>query len=538
MRLAHLASANDRVLVKILRQQAESIPDAPYLVAGERRYTFGQVNELANAYAAGFRGLGVQAGDTVALFMAGGSPELVLATYGINKLGAIWVPTNTDYRKEWLREPLQESRARILVVDSALLPRVAELGPQLPVSCVVVNGESGITLPGVRMVDLAEFGQHRATEPEIDLAYSDTAAVLWTSGTTGNPKGVMQSHSAWVRGSESSIRSFHVREGDVLFNCLPMYNSAAWISSVYPALVAGVPFALDDHFSVSTFWERTRYYGATHIFTLGSMHIFLWQAPPQPDDRDNPVRVASMIPMPDRLMEPFKERFGIEMIAQGYGQSEAFTVLLRIDDGTRRWKLNSAGMPPPGMTVELHDDDDVAVPVGEVGEFCVRPAEPYSIFSGYFHNAEATATAFRNLWYHTGDLGRKDEDGEFFFFDRKKDYIRYKGRNISSFAVEAAVNAHPAVAQSAAFGIQSVELEAEAEVKVDVVLTPDATLSAEELARFVNETAPYFFVPRYIEFVDELPLTPTGKIRKFALRERGLTGKVWDRAAAGFIVKR
>jgi len=268
------------------------------------------------------------------------------------------------------------------------------------------------------------------------------------------------------------------------------------------------------------------------------MHIFLWQAPPRPDDRDNPVRVASTIPMPDRLMEPFKERFGIERIAQGYGQSEVFTVLLRIDDGTRRWKTNSAGVPPAGMEVRLHDENDVEVPVGEVGEFCVRPAEPYRIFNGYFNNPEATAAAFRNLWYHTGDLGRKDEGGEFFFFDRKKDYIRYKGRNVSSFAVEAAVNAHPAVAQSAAYGVQSAELEMEAEIKVDVVLNPGATLRPEELATFVNETAPYFFVPRYIEFLDALPLTPTGKVRKFALRERGIGDKVWDRVAAGFVVKR
>jgi carnitine-CoA ligase len=537
MHLAQLSSVNDRVLGKILRRQAESIPDVTYLMAGERRYSFGRVNELANAYAAGFRDAGVQPGDTVAILMAG-SPELVFTTFGINKLGAIWVPTNTDYRKEWLREGLQDSQARVLVVDAPLLPRVAELGPNLPFECVVVNGKSDVTLQGVRMVDLAEFGQRSAPEPDVEVAHSDTAAVLWTSGTTGKPKGVMQSHSAWVRGSESSIQNFRVREGDVLYNCLPMYNSAAWISTVYPALVAGVPFGLDEHFSVSTFWDRTRFYGATHMFTLGIMHIFLWQAPARADDRDNPVRVASTIPMPDRIMEPFKERFGIELIAQGYGQSEAFVVLQRIDDGARPWKLNSAGVPPSGMEVQLHDDDDIEVAAGEVGEFCVRPADPYRIFNGYFNNSEATAAAFRNLWFHTGDLGRKDEDGEFFFFDRKKDYVRHKGRNISSFAVEAAVNAHPAVAQCAAYGVPSIELETEAEIKVDVVLNAGATLRPEDLATFVNETAPYFFVPRYIEFLDDLPLTPTGKIRKFTLRERGIGDRVWDRDKAGFVVKR
>jgi crotonobetaine/carnitine-CoA ligase len=467
-----------------------------------------------------------------------GSPELVFTTSGINKLGAIWVPTNTDYRKEWLREALQDSRARVLVVDAPLLPRVAELGPHVPFECVVVNGTSDLAVEGVRMADLAEFAQLRANEPDVEVSHADTAAVLWTSGTTGKPKGVMQSHSAWVRGSESSIRSFRVRGGDVLYNCLPMYNSAAWISTVYPALVAGLPFGLDDHFSVSGFWDRIRFYGATHMFTLGAMHIFLWQAPARADDRANPVRVASAIPMPDRLLGPFKERFGVEVIVQGYGQSEAFTVLTRVDDGTRRWKPNSTGVPQPGVEVRLLDDDDVEVPVGDVGEICVRPADPYVIFNGYFNDPEATAAAFRNLWYHTGDLARRDEDGEFFFFDRKADYIRYKGRNVSSFAVEAAVNAHPAVAQSAAYGVPSAELEAEAEIKVDVVLKPAANLRPEELATFVNETAPYFFVPRYIEFVDQLPQTPTGRVRKFALRQRGVGDATWDRAAAGFVVKR
>ena len=536
MNRVDLSAPNARVLGDILRTQAESIPDAVYLMAGDRQYTFGRTNELANAYAAGLRGLGVQPGDSVAIFMAG-SPELIFISFAINKLGAIWVPTNTDYRKEWLREAFQDSRARVLIVDAALLPRVAELG-RLPFEHVIVNGTGDLTIEAARTTGLAELAQLGAQEPDVEVSHGDTAAVLWTSGTTGKPKGVMQSHSAWVRGSESSVRSFRIRQGDVLYNCLPMYNSAAWISTVYPALIAGVPFGLDDHFSVSAFWDRIRFYRATHMFTLGAMHVFLWQAPPHPEDSNNPVRVASAIPMPDRLMGPFKERFGIDTIVQGYGQSEAFTVLLRIDDGMRALKANSAGIPPAGMEVRLLDDHDVEVPVGEVGEFCIRPAAPYTIFNGYFHDPDATAAAFRNLWYHTGDLGRRDQDGEFFFFDRKADYIRYKGRNVSSFAVEAAVNAHPAVAQAAAYGVKSAELESEAEMKVDVVVKPDAQLSAEDLASFVNDTAPYFFVPRYIEFVDHLPQTPTGRVRKFALRTRGVTERTWDREAAGFVVRR
>ncbi len=310
------------------------------------------------------------------------------------------------------------------------------------------------------------------------------------------------------------------------------------MANIYPALIAGLPVALDPRFSVGEFWDRTRFYGATHIFTLGAMHIFLWQAPERPDDRDNPVRVASAIPMPEWLLEPFRQRFGIEVVTQGYGQSEAFTILYRVDDGSRQWKPNSAGVPAEGFEVKLLDDDDREVPVGEVGEFCLRPAEPNTIFNGYFGDPEATLAAFRNLWYHTGDLGRRDADGEFFFVDRKADYIRYKGRNVSSFDVEAAVGAHPAVLRCAAYGVPRPELDWEAEIKVDIVLRPGASATAEEIARFVNERAPYFFVPRYIEFVSELPTTPTGRVGKFELRQRGVTAATWDREKAGFAVRR
>jgi crotonobetaine/carnitine-CoA ligase len=532
-----LESQESCVLGAVLRRQAEAVPDAVYLMAGEVHYSYGRVNELANSYAAGLRELGVEAGDTVALFM-GSSPECVLTTFGVNKLGAIWVPTNTDYRGEWLRRSLEDSRARVLVTDADLLPRVAALGSDLPFDRIVVRGRAEQKIGGIPTVDLAQLADFGKEEPDVSVAHGDTAAVLWTSGTTGRPKGVMQSHCAWLRGSQSTVRSFQMREGDVLYNCLPMYNSAAWVANVYPALVAGLAVGLDEHFSAGAFWDRTRFYGATHCFTLGAMHIFLWQAPERPDDKDNPVRVASTIPIPDRLIEPFKERFGIEVIAQGYGQSEAFTILNRVDDGTRSWKQNSAGLPPPGFDVRLLDDNDVEVPVGEVGEFCVRPDEPYTLFNGYFEDAEATAAAFRNLWYHTGDLGRRDEDGEFYFFDRKADYMRYKGRNVSSFAVEAVVNAHPAVSESAAYGVTSEYLESECEIKVEVVLQPGKELGPEELATFMNENAPYFFVPRYIEFVDELPHTPSGRVRKFQLRRRGVTDATWDREAAGFELRR
>jgi len=546
--LMHNAALDDparRKLGDVLRRQADAIPDATYLLSGEDRISYGEANALANRYARGLRELGVTRGDTVAFFMRS-CTEFVFATYGAMKLGAVWIPTNADYKGEWLRMSLEDSRSRVLFVDSGLVPRLVEVlgrasgDAGLGIEHVVVRGEipeeaSQLAATVHAIADLAGRDGEEPDDPGIE--YGDTAAVLWTSGTTGRSKGVMQSHNAWVRGAVSGAVTSGIRDHDVMYCCLPMYNSAAWVACVYRALVTGLPFALDPEFSPKRFWDRCRHYGATQTFTLGAMHMFLWQAPERDDDADNPVRHSSMIPVPDDLIAPFKRRFGIETIDQGYGQSEVLGLLHRVDDGTK-WKPGCLGISLPGVEVSLRGDDDREVTPGEVGEFCVRPTEPFVLFNGYFNDPEATLRSFSNLWYHLGDLGKRDEDGDYYFVDRKADYIRHKGRNISSFAVEAAATAHPSVAQAAAYGVQSAELESESELKLAVVAAPGASLEAEDLARFINDNAPYFFVPRYIELVDELPQTPTGRVQKYKLRERGVTAGTWDRDAAGFVVKR
>jgi crotonobetaine/carnitine-CoA ligase len=532
-----LDDPRERLLGRCIRRQAEAIPEHDFLLSGDERWSYGRVDELARATARGFAELGVGHGDTVCLLMES-SPATVWTTLGLNKLGAIWVPSSTEYKGRWLRQQLAESRARVLVVDERLVDRVAESGEGLPFERVVVRGDAGAARRlGLPSFSLAEFERTPGPEPDDGgLFLGDTAAILWTSGTTGRSKGVMQSHNVWVRAAIDGARNSGLREGEVIYSCLPMYQSAAWVANVYRALVCGVPCAIDPRFSVHEFWDRCRHYGATMVFTLGAMHIFLWQQPERPDDARNPVRSAGMIPMPDALIEPFKKRFGIEEIHQGYGQSEVMTLLARRPG--RSYKANALGEPASGLELELLDDHDTEVPSGQVGELCVRPLEPYSIFNGYFHEPALTLSALRNVWYHTGDLFRRDEDGDYFFVDRKADYIRYKGRSVASVEVEAAVAAHPAVAQAAAHGVPSAELEAEAELKVCVVRKPGREVGAEELARFVNDTAPYFFVPRYIEFVDELPATPTGRVQKYKLRERGVTTETWDARLAGFVVKR
>ncbi|MFC2027715.1 AMP-binding protein [Chloroflexota bacterium] len=534
----NLEDKEDRILGKILQRQAENDPDRIFIMADQDRYSFAQVNQLANSYAAGLRDLGIKRDDTVAIFMES-CPEFIFAAFGANKLGAIWVPTNIDYKGQWLREALEDSVAKVLFVDATLLPRLAEVASGLQFEKIIVRRQAGEVDLNIPLIDINEFSNVPATElDQSELNYGDTVAVLWTSGTTGRAKGVMQSHNAWIRAAISGARMSGVRDDDILYCCLPLYNSGAWVTAVYRALITGIPMGLDAKFSATKFWDRCRYYKATMIFTLGAMHMFLWHAPELPNDSDNPVRAASMIPIPDDLIGPMKKRFGIDTIDQGYGQSEALGMFTRLADGSRTYAPGSLGDPVEGIEIKLLDEGDIEVPVGEVGEFCIRPTEPNVIFNGYFNNPEATLKAFRNLWYHTGDSGRRDEEGNHFFVDRKADFIRYGGRNISSFAVEAAVSKHPAVKQCAAHGVTSVELEAEAELKVVVVVNEGHQVSADELARFVNDNAPYFFVPLYIEFMEELPQTPTGRVQKYKLRERGVTPETWDRKAAGFVLER
>ena len=195
-------------------------------------------------------------------------------------------------------------------------------------------------------------------------------------------------------------------------------------------------------------------------------------------------------------------------------------------------ELEIPSVPP------LVDDDGNDVPEGTPGEALVRGRAPHVIFEGYFDNPGANAASFKDGWFRTGDLLRRDPDGDYYFVDRKKDSIRSKGRNISTIEVEQAVSHHPAIARVAAYGVTCEHLDAEEELALAVVLKEGTELTAPDLARFINDNAPYFFVPRYIEFVDSLPYTPTNKVQKFLLRERGISDRTWDRKAAGFELKK
>lgn len=523
---------------RALALQADAVSDAPFLACDDRRYSYAEVNDTVNRYANSLRALGVGPGDPVSMLMDN-SLEFVFSALAVNKLGAMWVPSNTSYRGEWLSRTFEDGGAKVLLVDESLLGRATEDGLARRFERVVVNGDVEAVPDEVlrpRSISMSELAAGSGKEPNTSADATTISSVMWTSGTTGRSKGVMQPFGAWYAAARIFTRARDVRSDDVFYCCVPLFNSGGWSLNVFQAMYTGLPIAIDKEFSVSGFWDRVRRYGATQLLTLGSMHMFLWQQDERDDDADNPARVAGLLPLPADVSEPFRKRFGLERIWRGYGQSEIMPVC--VSDPDRQGDLAGEGFPRDDIDVTLRDDKDQAVAVGEVGEICVRPRQPNIMFRGYHRNEAGTAKAWRDGWYHTSDLGRFNENGELFFVDRAGDYMRYKGRNIPSLELEELIGRHPAVAEVAAHGVQSADHDREDEVKICVIVRDGHQVSPEELLRFVNDRAPYFMVPRYVEFVTELPHTPTGRVQKFQLRERGLTPQTWDREAAGLTLER
>jgi len=296
-------------------------------------------------------------------------------------------------------------------------------------------------------------------------------------------------------------------------------------------LARGASVALIVSFSTDQFWEIARRTKATVVFLLGVMATFLIKRPPSPEDRHHGVRTAFMVPLTDDALA-FTERFGIDIYTI-FNMTEVSSPVVSEANPAKR---GTCGKVRPHVEVRLVDPNDCEVPVGEIGEMLVRADRPWAMNSGYNRNPEATAMAWTNGWFHTGDAFRMDEDGYFYFVDRVKDAIRRRGENISSFEVEVEVCSHPDVREAAAIAVPS-EFS-EDEVMVVVAPVPGRTIDHADLAGFLIGKMPYFMVPRYIRIMDELPKTPSAKVLKTDLRQEGITADTWDREKAGLRVRR
>jgi crotonobetaine/carnitine-CoA ligase len=398
---------------------------------------------------------------------------------------------------------------------------------------VVVRGD-GTGPERTKFFALDEVREGGTPPATAGVSPTDCVTVSYTSGTTGRSKGVILSHNYWYLATQAMSKGRDIRQDDVFHLCTPLFHAGAWLLAVYPSLLYGLSVGVDSWFSVGDYWKNVREYGATQLFTLGAMHMWLWKLPRQESDLDTPARVWTAVPLASELWEPFKERYGLQAIFSAYGQTEIMPAATT--DVHRSCKPGSAGWAQENLELRVVDDFDRPVADGVAGELVVRPNSPDSMFQGYLNMPSETLAAFCNLWYHTGDIVRIDKDGELFFVDRKADYLRRRGENISTLEVEEVVLKLPAVTDAAVFGVPADD--AEDEVKLCIVVRDGEAVDMLELARYCAANLPYFAVPRYIEVVDSLPRTPTGRVQKFLLRDRGVTQDTWDRVAAGFKVER
>jgi crotonobetaine/carnitine-CoA ligase len=516
----------DRSVGALLRRQAQATPDRTFVIAGEgRRFSYADVDERTERLARGLIGLGVQPGEHIALLLGNG-PEFIVTWLALAKIGAVEVPINTAFRGASLEYILNHSDAKVLVADSELADRVVRIADRLTrLERVIVVGEAEVDLPWeqIGFERLADLGADGASVA--DPGAEALLAVLYTSGTTGHPKGVLESHRCAAHWGTNYAKYMRVGADDTNYLFPPLFHAMSQFLGVMPALLTGSAVALSSGFSASRFWDDCRRDGVTLFNFTGGVLSFLWKQPERFDDIDNPVTRALGVPIPDHLYTGFERRFGIELLPP-FGTSESGVVCYSRPGQVR---AGSSGQPIPEYEVAIVDDDDHPVAPGVRGEIVTRPRHADSMMRGYYKAPDVTVHAFRNLWYHTGDLGYLDADGYLFFVDRKKDAIRRRGENISSFEIERVIDRHPAVLESAAVGVPSAE--GEEEVKLAVVLRENAQLTAAALWEYCDEELPRFMVPRYVEFRPALPKTQTERVQKHLIRDDGIHPGVSDRLA-------
>ena len=525
-----IPNRDECVLRYLLDRWANERPDQPHVVfADGAEWTFAELRDKVRTKAAGLRAMGIEQGEHVAVWLPNG-PDALIAFYAINYIGAVFVPFNTAYRGQLLQHVIANSGARVLLVHPDLVPRLSEIDLGRVERLVVTTGIEVPEAPRpIQRFDELAGAADETLELSRPIEPWDIQSIIYTSGTTGPSKGVLSSylHMFTNAGPESWPM---VDENDRYMCVAPIFHIGG-MGPPFVMLARGASVAMIDNFSTEDFWAVAKATQSTVVFLLGVMATFLLKAEPRPDDRDHTVKKAFMVPLTGDA-PAFTERFGVDIYTI-FNMTEISSPIVSEANPT---KIGTCGRVRDGVDVRLVDRNDCEVPIGEIGEMLVRTDRPWAMNSGYNANPEATAEAWRNGWFHTGDAFRRDEDGYFYFVDRVKDAIRRRGENISSFEVEADVCSHPAVREAAAVAVPS-EFS-EDEVMVIVAPVPGQKLEARQLAEFLIDTMPYFMVPRYIRILDELPKTPSAKVMKADLRKEGVTPDTWDREAAGLRVRR
>ena len=523
-------------------------PNKVYLYHGKHQLTYQELLGYSLRAAAVFRDMGVVPGERVGVYLPNGR-EFLIIWMGLSLMGAICVPINTAYRRDEMAYILNNAETKVVVSHPTLMPVADEAAGMCPFLSgrLIVDGPVGAH-PGwedfwtlLRETPPVTFGVLPTVSPE------DLSMLVYTSGTTGNPKGVMITHEMYVAAGQGFAVWTHATENDRFFTCLPYFHANAQYYSTMGSLAVGASLTLEDRFSASRFWQQVRDSKATVVNFIGMMMPVLLKQPSTADDRLNSVRLFYGSPALDAdLLAQFEERFGARVLI-GFGMTETcYGTIERIglprragSSGQLRWHPDSRFE----NQLSILDAEGNSLGEGQVGEIILRnPA----VMPGYWRDEARTAEAVKDGWLHTGDLGWMDADGNLYFVDRKKDVVRRRGENISSQEVEDIIKGHPGVLDCAVIAVPS-EL-GEEEVKAYVVpravadgeSANPAPLSPEDVVYWCAERLAYFKVPRYVELREDLPRTPSFRVRKDVLRgeREDLTSGCFDREKAGIDLRR
>ncbi len=521
-----------------LGRAVAAVPDKVFLDFGGDLHTFADVDRAATELAHGLKSIGVEAGQTVATILDN-NVDAVTVWLAINKLGAVSAPVNTAFRGQFLRAQVHDCSAAVLIAEEEYCERAAAVADALP-NIRFMFGRTGVapSLPGVSSGALADLRIKGGAAFEDTATPDQLAMLVYTSGTTGASKGCMVSHNHACTMGWRGILGKSTQPDDVLWTPLPLFHLNAIGVTVLGSLIAQCRAAITPRFSVSQFWPDIERSGATSVALLGSMASLIADAPDNESAKRyfGKLRRVQASPFSPPVVELWRKRFGVNVSgATGYGMTEAATIC-GLDSDQIPGPPGSSGMPGRDFEVKIFDDNDNEIPVNTPGEIVCRPRRPNIMFQGYWGRPADTVKAWRNLWFHTGDIGRIDENGYFFFVDRKKDYIRRRGENISTHEMEAVFREHPAIQDVAVHAVLSPM--GEDEVKVTAEIKPGVSVTEEEICRWSIDHVPYFAVPQYVEFREALPRSATGKLLKEQLRAEGVTPATWDREAAGVTFKR
>lgn len=521
----------DFVVRYILERHAAEQPDKTFIAFPDgREISYRAFRDMVVQSAAALADMGVRQGGYVMSWLPNGI-DILRVWLATNYLGAVHVPINTAYRGNLLEHVIRNSGATVLVAHRDLAPRITEVDTCEIAHLVSIGGAPESVPTGIQLHQADVFDRDMPNDlPAIeqDIEPWDVQSIIYTSGTTGPSKGVLSSYFHMKSMGDATV--YYTDETDRSFTYLPLFHAAS-IAGVIRMLTTGGSIGLVEQFDTGKFWADVLGTKSTTCMMLGAVATFLEKAGQTEEEKNTTLRYLLGAPLNADAVK-LGERSGFDTFAC-WNMTETSTPII---SGANPTKPGSSGPAREGVTARLVDENDCEVPVGEVGELLLRTEAPWAMNSGYHKEPEATARAWRNGWFHTGDAFRTDEDGDFYFVDRMKDAIRRRGENISSMEVEREVNAFPGVANSAAVAIPSEY--GEDEVLIVIEPKPGEEIDPAALTEFLAPRMAHFMVPRYFRFTDELPKTPTMKIQKHLLRDDGVTDDTWDREAAGLKLKR